>query len=139
MRIQIGNFRPNEEYDVTIDPNGKYVEPQSYKNIPCDDNEAKVIKIQLDIIPYMEVDDYIKLAISKLRLKGRLILIGKNLNEINRQYFMGNITDKEYNLIIADVKSLWSPAVIKNALLDHGLRIVLFRLDNFSYYLEATR
>lgn len=146
MNIQIGiGLRDSNDFDLTIDPIGKYVEPKSPWNIPCERNEAKIIKVNLNIIHLSALDNYISILLSKLRSNGKLVLHGSNLNEINRLYFMGSISDEQYNSIIypefdsIQTIGLYSPKMIKNKLEKYGLKINKISLDNTTYCIEAIR
>lgn len=146
MKISIGvNLRKSNDFDKFVDPIGYQVEPSTYWNIPCENNEATLIKVEIDYVHHTHIHSYMDLLISKLRLDGRLILVGQNLNEINRLYFLDEIDTMRFNqLVYANdtepfKRGVYNPSFLKEYLSQKGLKLYKSQLDNITYYLEFVR
>lgn len=151
MKILVDNSPKDiTEYDLVIDPTGNSGIPKSIsmgsRDIP--DNKGTLIVINnLDQVSIAAVEGILSSYITKLRLGGEINLTMRNTHEINRNYFLGNINIAQYNQLIYNQISIYSPVAaytpdfISNILRGQGLTISNIRInrEDFTFTIKAIR
>lgn len=144
MKILSGyEIRPTEEFDVVVDPSGKYVPPKNFDfSDVCHNNQCELfVGHILDYIHSSQIEYTISTVISKIRKGGKVYLSGTNLDELNRLYMMGHYDTQEYNALLYSNTfkcGMYTPSFIIN-LLSKGLKIDEVKLDGHTFTIGAIR
>jgi hypothetical protein len=105
-------------------------------NNSCEDI---VLNDVIDFIPYSEIGNLLKLIVSKLRMKGRLIITGTELGLISRGVISGDISSEQYSLHMAGRLSSNFMHIIVDVLSKLNLKTELASTKGIIYEIIATR
>ena len=93
----------------------------------------------LDLTDRQAATRQIQDAVSVLSLDGKITLDGLDLGELCRSMYLGYITSSEFWEVCQDKKDVMTMEERVAQLTDCGLAVVVKRLSNLNYYLEAER
>jgi len=105
-------------------------------NNSCEDI---VLNDVIDFIPYSDVGKFLKLVISKLRTKGKIMITGTELGLISRNVVNGSISPEQYSSHMAGRLSSNFMYVIVDALSKLGLTTQVATTKGILYEIVATR
>ncbi|NDG28569.1 hypothetical protein EB118_00500 [bacterium] len=111
-------------------------EHQSIINNSC--TEILVANI-LDLIDEKNIDGFINLLISKLRLGGTLFISCINLDIVARNIVNGTLSEQEFNQMIQNIKSIHSRKYMFDLLSGKNLKIQSSTTKGNIYEIIATR
>ena len=109
----------------------------------CEDAEAKEIRAEyiLEKFDFSKIGNILDYWLKKLRLNGKLVIIGTELYTLAKSIVTRNLGTQEINqaLYAGDKKSLLSIFTLEDMLLSRGFKIVQKRIDGFTYCIIAER
>lgn len=101
--------------------------------------EDIVLNDVIDFILYDDIGKFLKLIVSKLRIKGRMIVTGTELGLISRGVINGDISPEQYSSHMAGRLSSNFMYVIVDALSKLGLTTQIANTKGIVYEIVSTR
>lgn len=93
----------------------------------------------LDHISYNNVQKTLLDIVQKLRLNGKLIIVGTDIRSLSRLVSHENISIEQFNEVILSIKSMNTELNIKNILVSVGLSIESSLINHHKYEIVAMR
>lgn len=90
----------------------------------------------LEVVP--DYNKFLELMLSKLRLKGVMVIIGIDLNKLCELYLDQIIDAQEFNDFTSK-KTIYPLSKITNALIDNKFTLITIKTDRLLYYIECKR
>lgn len=93
----------------------------------------------MDSIPYSEKDDFFNQIVSKLRLNGKLTVIGIELETLCQDLLNGTTDSEEVNKLLFDKRGIYTIEDIKSEVQNRGLKIEYINLMDVKYEIRCIR
>jgi glutamine amidotransferase-like uncharacterized protein len=109
------------------------------KHIISNSCEEIIMVESVDAISYENFEEVIANIVSKLRLKGKLIISGINLDIVSRSLISEELSEKDYSSIIMNIRSMRSRNSVISIIEAMGLAIESSISKGVMYEIVAVR
>jgi glutamine amidotransferase-like uncharacterized protein len=109
------------------------------KHIISNSCEEIIMVESVDAISYENFEEVIANIVSKLRLKGKLIISGINLDIVSRSLISEELSEKDYSSIIMNIRSMRSRNSVISIIEAMGLAIESSISKGVMYEIVAAR
>lgn len=90
-----------------------------------------MLERQLELLPFGQYQNFIKLWASKLRKGGKLVVISANSKKVIKDYLNGQISEEEFNeRLFSGNLSLPTLSVVEDIMVQLGLTLERKSIDN---------
>lgn len=95
----------------------------------------------INYIPYQQIDDFVKVILTKLRAGGSIVIGGTDLFALGSGLYSGYIKELEFINLVYDQgkRSICSAVSMKKFLQGQGLKITSMDVDNYLFCIEAKK
>ena len=136
MEVHSMKYQIEHESIKDYQPDLEKISLSSLEDLPDHSIEYINSYNMLEVIP--NYNKFLELILSKLRLKGVMVIIGIDLNKLCELYLDQIINAEEFNDFISQ-KTISPLSKITKILMDNKFTLITIKTDRLLYYIECKR
>ena len=136
MKLNISNNKKQINNYVNMSIKENNIDLSKIVNNSC---EEILLIDSLDSVEYEHINEILMHVCSKLRLNGRLVIVGIDIKSMSRQVMSEEVSIEDYNKVLSQVKSLNSLSRIQQRLPQYGLYVESSVLKGYKYEIVLIR